>query len=54
MASMVASTRGSVAGRNPTIGIMRLEASRSSEPKYCVKAPAAAAKVVSSTIALSR
>ena len=29
--------QGSAAGRNPTIGIMRLEASRSSEPKYCVK-----------------
>src|SRR6266498_3823418 len=38
MASMVASMRGSSAGRNPTIGIMRLEASSASEPTYWVKA----------------
>ena len=37
---MVAIIRGSVAGRKPTIGIIRFDASRSSEPKYWVKAPA--------------
>ena len=40
MASMVASTRGSSAGRKPTIGIIRFDASRSSVPNDWVKAPA--------------
>ncbi len=31
---------GRSAGRNPTIGIIRLEASSAAEPKYCVNAPA--------------
>ncbi len=38
VASIVASTLGSSAGRNPTRGSIRLEASRSSEPKDWVKA----------------
>src|SRR6202142_401496 len=37
---MVASTLGSSAGRNPTSGSIRLEASSSSEPKDWLKAPA--------------
>ena len=40
MASIVACMRGSVAVMQPTIGIIRHEASRSSEPKDCVNAPA--------------
>ena len=40
MALIVASTLGSSAGRNPTSGSIRLEASSSSEPKDWVKAPA--------------
>ena len=39
MASIVASTRGSSAGRKPTIGIIRTEASRSAQPKDWVNAP---------------
>jgi hypothetical protein len=41
IASVVASVRGSVAGRNPTIAIIRLEASNAVEPTYWVNAPAA-------------
>src|SRR5207248_2285752 len=39
VASIVANMRGSSAAMKPTIGIMRFEASRSSEPKDCVNAP---------------
>jgi len=39
-ASIVARMRGSSAGRNPTIGSIRLEASRASVPKYWVNEPA--------------
>ena len=37
---MVASMRGSSAGRNPTIAIIRFDASSSDPPKYWVNAPA--------------
>ena len=39
MASIVARIRGSSAGRNPTIGIIRLEASSSAESNDWVNAP---------------
>ena len=40
IALIVASIRGSVAGRKPTTAIIKLEASRAVEPTYWVKAPA--------------
>ena len=39
VASIVASTRGSSAGRNPTIGTMRFEASSSSDPTVVLLTP---------------
>jgi hypothetical protein len=48
-ASTVASSRGSSGGRNPTIAIIRLEASKSSDPTYWVNALASSLQPWSST-----
>ena len=47
---MVACTRGSSAGKNPTIGSIRFEASSSSEPNDWVKAEAVSLQPSRSTV----